>query len=834
LAKFNFQQLNSKSTSDEATEPRRIFAALPQKNAKKYEYPRDVQTEVWERWHERRDEPDLVIKMNTGGGKTVVGLLILKSCLNEKQGPVIYVAPNSLLAQQVRDEARELGLAVTDDPRSPQFRQSRAILVTHIQRLVNGLSVFGVTGDGRDYLQLGSVIIDDAHACLAIIEEQFTLTLNSSHAEYASILRIFEDDIRHQSSAILSEIQDRSPSAALQIPTWAWADKHDKVLEKLSPHRNTDELRFVWPLIRDDLSLCRAAISGTELQIKPPCPPIDRIPSLSKAKRRIYLTATLADDGVLITHLNANVESLKSPVTPKSADDIGDRLILRPMEIYPDLDVSSVRRYLKLKSSDLNVVVIVPSKRRAEEWAPYASQILDGDSIQDGVQALRNGHVGLVVLVNRYDGIDLPDEACRILVLDGLPEAMGAIDRIEANALQRSRSRTGRQLQRIEQGMGRGVRSNKDFCVVLLMGPRLTERIHLPAARLEFGAATRAQLSLSDDVADRLLDKTSFKELDGLITQFLERDVEWVQVSRDALDGVTYEADPRDYTAASAIRAAFDLARRERYQDAVQTLDDAINNEDDTAEKGWLKQQAAAFMHFLDPVRAQTIQISAQGIQPTLLKPIAGAEYQRLTSSGTQGRTASEYLTGLYKDGNSLLIGVNAILDELEFDADPSRVEHFEQAFSDLGKHLGFETQRPEKESGEGPDVLWLLGELRFLVIECKSGVTSDRIAKKDAAQLGHSCDWFLRRYGQGCKATPLLVHPREVLSREAVLREGSRILTEQQLGDLKNRVRAFATSLSSDGTFHDPKKVNERLVHFELAANRFPARWSMAPRIGR
>lgn len=37
------------------------------------------------------------------------------------------------------------------------------------------------------------------------------------------------------------------------------------------------------------------------------------------------------------------------------------------------------------------------------------------------IRALRDGHVGLVVLINKYDGIDLPSDACRILALDGCP-----------------------------------------------------------------------------------------------------------------------------------------------------------------------------------------------------------------------------------------------------------------------------------------------------------------------------------------------------------------------------------------------------------------------------
>lgn len=62
--------------------PRDIFMGLPNKEYG-YEYPRDVQSEVWEKWYESRHKRNVVIKMNTGSGKTVVALLILKSLIGE-------------------------------------------------------------------------------------------------------------------------------------------------------------------------------------------------------------------------------------------------------------------------------------------------------------------------------------------------------------------------------------------------------------------------------------------------------------------------------------------------------------------------------------------------------------------------------------------------------------------------------------------------------------------------------------------------------------------------------------------------------------------------------
>ncbi|GEM_PF-4328472 len=53
--------------------------------------------------------------MNTGSGKTVVGLLILQSSLNEGIGPAVYITPNKFLTAQVIAEAKDLGIRATEN-----------------------------------------------------------------------------------------------------------------------------------------------------------------------------------------------------------------------------------------------------------------------------------------------------------------------------------------------------------------------------------------------------------------------------------------------------------------------------------------------------------------------------------------------------------------------------------------------------------------------------------------------------------------------------------------------------------------------------------------------
>ena len=84
-------------SSKKPVEPREIFMSLPQKD-KRYEYPRDVQSEVWKKWFGIRDCKNCIVKMNTGSGKTVVGLMILQSCLNEGKGPATHELYRKIVA----------------------------------------------------------------------------------------------------------------------------------------------------------------------------------------------------------------------------------------------------------------------------------------------------------------------------------------------------------------------------------------------------------------------------------------------------------------------------------------------------------------------------------------------------------------------------------------------------------------------------------------------------------------------------------------------------------------------------------------------------------------
>jgi hypothetical protein len=590
-------------SSDTVTDPQQLFQALPAR-AKKYAYLRDVQGEVLAKWYANTNAIDTVIKMDTGGGKTVVGLLILKSCLNAGIGPAVYVAPDHYLCAQVAAEAAGLGLATADDPRSTEYRTSRAILIIPLHTLVNGRSRFGVGDEVR--IEIGSIVIDDAHACLSVAEGQFTLTLPRSHAAFDRLFQLFRDDLRTQSPTTTIEIETNGPRGLVQVPYWAWIDKQDDVIRILAEHRDDDEVKFIRPLLRDELPLCRCVFTARELEISSRCLPIDAIPSFARARRRIYMTATLADDSVLVTDFGAAASAVASPITPHTASDLGERMIVVPQAINTNVTDDEIKRFVTQYSQQINVVVIVPSSERAKFWQDVVSHdfTLTAENIRAGIDRFRQSTGNLAVMVNKYDGIDLPNDACRILVLDGLPDTRRLIDRYEQSVLKASERDQIRQVQRIEQGMGRAIRSNEDYCVVVLMGQRLIAQLYATGATKYFSPATARQLDLSGQMSAQIIN-SGLSAIAETIHDLLSRNQEWVAAARNSLINVSYSSSGTVDAIAVAQREAFDFARRGRYDRAEGALRKVTESVSDKVIKGWLVEQIATYVHPQDSARSQ-------------------------------------------------------------------------------------------------------------------------------------------------------------------------------------------------------------------------------------
>ncbi|MCG9764960.1 DEAD/DEAH box helicase [Vibrio alginolyticus] len=810
---LDFSQLGGTNPVDSSYIPREIFQALP-KISGKFQYPRDVQSQVWAKWYERKDTNNLVVKMNTGGGKTAVGLLILKSCLNEKKGPAVYVVPDNYLVAQVVSEAREIGIEITEDPHDPRYLSGKSILIVNIHKLVNGRSVFGVDDDGIK-IPIGSIIIDDAHACLDTVDQQFTMSIPQSSPIYTELLSTFASALSSQNTAKYNEIINGDPSAFLQVPFWSWQKHQSAVTEILVKGKSDRSIEFSYPLLKSHLLLSNCVFSSSRIEISPHFIPISVIPALEKASRKIFMTATLADDSILSTHFGVMPNELSNPITPDIAGDVGDRMILLPQVINPQITDQDIKDLCSRVSKKHNVVVITPSIYRAQQWSNIADLTLTSSNISEGVSRLKTQHVGLVVLTNRYDGIDLPQNACRLLVIDGLPDARHLIDRVKQSALMSSNYDNVEKIQRIEQGMGRGVRSNDDYCVVMLTGKRLTSTIYTENAIENFSPATRSQMELSEKIAEQVKGKPA-TELEQLMDYCFLQNSSWVGVSKGQLASLTYEERVGVKSIKLSLYEAYLYAVRGNTLKACETIEQAANGCTDSALQGYLKQILAEYTNIHDESAAQRILLSANALNQRLLKPLAGLDYKKVNNlTHEQAEQCSSYLQSKFLIKSKMIVAANAIIEDLHFK--PNSANRFEAAIDDLAKMLGFNSQRPEVSYNKGPDNLWSIGSQHYLVIECKNEATSENISKGYCNQLNGSSQWFLDNYDFTSTHTPIMIHPSTSFEYASSPKPEIRIIDEEKLEELRNNARSFFESISSNDEFNNIAAIRDKLTAYKL-----------------
>jgi len=111
----------------------------------------------------------------------------------------------------------------------------------------------------------------------------------------------------------------------------------------------------------------------------------------------------------------------------------------------------------------------------------------------------RRAHFGscgcrTLALANRYDGIDLSDEACRLVVLAGLPVGMHLQERFLHESVKALVVLIERIGTRLTQGADRATRNSADYAAVLMLGRDLANFCAQPGVQAASHPEIRAEL----------------------------------------------------------------------------------------------------------------------------------------------------------------------------------------------------------------------------------------------------------------------------------------------------------------------------------------------------
>ncbi|MGU3494570.1 DEAD/DEAH box helicase family protein [Xanthobacteraceae bacterium A53D] len=750
----DFKKLREGKSVAKPGNPRDIFNFLPKPQGINDLYA--SQADVLDAWLARKNEKDLVVKLHTGGGKTLVALLMAQSIMNETGDPVLYLAPTNQLVNQVIVKSREYGISTTPytkgQPLPNDFHDGKSVLVGAYETLFTGRSKFGVRGDGRAPIKVGAIILDDAHVALTSIRDAFTLTISvkDHQAIYADFVGRFRTAFRDVGrSGTFSDITNGKDYGVIEVPSWAWHRKIPEIQSFISQHvENIDP--FVWPFLRDNLSLCHCLIGRGNISITPIFPLVDLLPTFEDCPRRIYMSATIADDSEIVRAFGAAPEAVSKPITSTSLAGVGERMILVPelMNLGGALINPIVKKIAShLSSHKKGVAILAPSSTAAKRWTDIATYAETSQAVADRVAQMQSASFfGPLALANRYDGIDLAGDACRLLIMDDLPQGASNYDVFRMNVVANS-AVASLLAQRIEQGIGRGTRGGGDHCVVILMGSKLVAWIGRKNNLSHLTASTRAQLKMGQEVSDAV---TSPAEIAQTVLKCLNRDSDWVAYHASELAAAAHAA-PIDAVAlrvAGAERKAFRQQRLGQFEPSIQTLEKLISDsdlQDDIERRAWIFALAARNAYLLeDEARGQKFQTSAYVINNNHTPPKVRPSYIPRPVPGKQaGAIVSLILE--YDQRAAIISEFDEAVSQLVPEAPAGR---YEEALASLGSFLGFESERPEKTYGVGPDVLWRTDGAFDFVIEAKSEKEENSpLYKKDHAQLLESEHWFKHAY---------------------------------------------------------------------------------------
>lgn len=531
---------------------------------KKVYGPLADQADLWRIYQEKAlGKPDVALQLPTGGGKTLVGLVLAEWRRLKFKERVVFLCPTNQLVNQVVEQAvGQYGIKVHgfsgskndyDKDAVAEYLNCERIAVTNYSSMFNSAPFFD---------DPHVIILDDAHAAEQYIAKMWSLSLdmmdNDQRPLYDAIISVLKPGIQ---SADYQRLVDpealRDRQWVEKIPSPTLLELMPELVDVIDafatmPEYKVAEHKFVWRAIRDHLDGCHLYIGPGSILIRPLLPPTFTHKPFAGAKQRIYMSATFGEAGELERVAGRpKIERLQAQAS-WDRQTIGRRYFL-----FPERSLDEAEQLVlctKMMERAGRTLVLTPDGKRAKKFQEFVEQTLtypvfNAQTIEKSKAAFISSEKAVAIVANRYDGIDFPDDQCRLLIVEGLPRAtnlqeqflisrMGAVDFLNV-----------RITTRLVQAFGRCTRSDQDFSAVIVRGEELNKHLMTPERRsflhpelhaeLEFGIEQSKGASIEDYLEN--------------FEVFLAQEDEWISADDDI-------RGKRDHLIQETLPGADDLA----------------------------------------------------------------------------------------------------------------------------------------------------------------------------------------------------------------------------------------------------------------------------------
>jgi Rad3-related DNA helicase len=426
----------------------------------------------------------VALQLPTGSGKTLVGLLLAEWRRRKNREKVVYLCPTRQLVNQVPEEAAgKYGLAVeaftgkiknyTPDAKAA-YTDDR-VAVTTYNSLFN-INPFFKSPD--------IIIVDDAHASESYISSQWTLRLSRLQEEdetlFAAVASVLKQVLTQVNYTRLTGVWESLEDAIWvdKIPTDSLVKISGELRAAIAENIGENEQRYAWRMLADHLNACQLYVSSSEIVIRPLIPPTWTHTPFANATQRIFMSATLGAGGDLERLTGRS--KIKRLGIPEGWDrqGIGRRFFIFPEKSLTEGETLQLRRNLMRMAK--RSLVLSPSNEAAVAVQKDVADHLryptfDAADLEETKASFTAADCAVAVVANRYDGIDFPNDDCRLLFIEGLPRATNLQERFLMTRMGAQHLFNERIQTRVLQAIGRCTRGLNDYSAVVVTGEELPD-----------------------------------------------------------------------------------------------------------------------------------------------------------------------------------------------------------------------------------------------------------------------------------------------------------------------------------------------------------------------
>lgn len=703
------------------------------------------QSDALKQWTECRTDPEVIIEMATGGGKTLVGLLAAQAMVNESREKVLYLCSTNQLVRQIAEKAGEVGLAPAVYT-SGHWEQREAFQKCEVPCITSYAAAFNAKSKFRRE-DVHGIVLDDAHVAVPQLRGQFTLGIDRKNPTFKTIANKFRPYFAKTGKAArLDEALSGDPLGALFIPAHVFAPHASSIaalLRKAGVDADDAETKWAWFNIGENLPCCFAVIGAQGMEIAPAVPPVHTVEAYTNARHRLFLTATMPSTLELARVFG--IDSKTRVIRPKGKLGAAQKLIVFARGTDPKHHQKQARDLTKRRKA----CVVVPSYRAADAWK---GSVLGSKGAEATLQEFRAAtDARKLVLVARFDGIDLPGDSCRILILDGLPRGAHLIERVFTENMRIRSLRASTTATRVVQSIGRIFRSNTDHGVVILCNPALHDWLREPHNQSFLPELLQQQVSLGLELL-RLVEEgeTTYEELTKAL---LSNSPKWDDLYNGNVGEFDIEEAPRTDARILSVflseHKGYQLLWDERYREAATMLAEGTTNaaDLDPGLRGWM-HHLTGLAHLLDgsTETANREFQKAYACQKVFGRPLerpGSGESAQDVEAGPQAVRVAKHLTSPERFFRRL----SECADALTYETPHAQVE---EALRVLGELLGLDASRPDTGKEGGPDVLWISPDRpQGVALEAKTEKkeASQYQKKDDIGQFHDHMQWLTNNY---------------------------------------------------------------------------------------